>query len=120
MREPNIDQIIDNHGNNFIYLTQTLEDEETKLVFKRLIDNESTDTVSTIEKFTLTADEADSVVNVLLSEGFGDEEDITEIITSNRPVLCSILKEEFKSDAKFPSKDKDTRTILKEYLRRKV
>ena len=109
MREPNIDQIIDNNGN--LYLSRIVKPRDIELTLKRLIYNDD-DTVSTIEKLTLTTQEADCIVNVLLNEGFGAEDDIVDIVTSNRPVLCHKLKEEFKSDAKFLPEEEDARVNL--------
>ena len=90
--DPNgVNRIINEKGNLFIALREVRwsEGKDFKMDLRNYKSDEEDDIP--LKGISFNDDEADELVKVLIEEGFGDSDEITEAIITNRPDLCERL-----------------------------
>lgn len=104
-----IDEIISEKNDKFIAIREVRwkEDKPFKLDIRNYISKEEGDIA--LKGISLTDEEADTLTNILVSNGYGSNNELSESIIKNRPNLLEYI--EFnKSDT--INKDNDSRVRL--------
>lgn len=104
-----IDQIISEKGDYFLALREVRwsSTKEFKNDLRRYRSSEEGDIA--LKGCSFSDEEGDELVRVLIEEGFGDNDELADIITSHRPDLCNILKSTFDEDAEMSDVDSRVR-----------
>lgn len=105
-KENGIDEIISERGDMFLALREIRwsSSRPFKLDLRHYKSDEEGG--KTLKGVSFTDDDADEIVNALLKNGFGDNESVAEIISSERPDLFRLLQnievseEDVKRDAR--------------------
>lgn len=100
-----INEIISEKGDIFLALREVRwsENKPFKLDLRHYRSDEFED--KTLKGCSFTDDDADDLVKILIENGFGENEALVDAITSSRPDLCYILKEELNSDCGMAKED---------------
>lgn len=100
-----VDHIISERGNMFLALREVRwsAGKDFKLDLRNYRSDEENDIP--LKGCSFTDDDADELVSVLIREGFGDNDDIVDVLTSTRPDVCKKMKEVFKEGADMSAVD---------------
>ena len=92
MKENGINEIISERGDMFLALREVRwsESKPFKLDLRHYKSDEEGDI--TLKGVSFTDDDADEIVNALIKNGFGDNDQIAETIISERPSLARTIK----------------------------
>lgn len=100
-----IDQIISEKGDYFLALREVRwsSNKEFKNDLRRYRSDEEGDIA--LKGCAFNDDEADELVKVLIEEGFGDNDDLIDIITAYRPDICKELNKILSEDTEMSNID---------------